>query len=371
MNRLHLVRSKLSLKGLLGPLLTLSLVLGVVGLFGGSVSAVSVGLIHASGPNDGDTTSTSVGGNANTNILNTWQLDASTFPSACTLSDVRSMTVISNYSKSQSPSPEINPYQDGGFIFIGESSGGPIAPWGTISSPSGDIMGAPYTGGISRDYTIWGGAAVTTVPMSIGGAWSSSVAPTANFVIAVMTDSTNTGSDHNISGATVTISKPVVDIDFSSCAPTNTTPTITSPSATTIPSTTTSGSTVVPGSSLAAADTDGDTLSYSITAGNPNSYFAIDSNTGNITTTQTNIPAGIYTITVQVDDGKGGTATADVTITVTSDNTVNIVSTTNTGGEAKYSGLASTGLNLKALTVITGIALATLAYFRVKVRVRG
>ena len=66
---------------------------------------------------------------------------------------------------------------------------------------------------------------------------------------------------------------------------------------------------------------DGDTLSYSITAGNANSYFAIDSNTGNITTTQTNIPAGTYTITVQVDDGNGGTATADVTITVTASTT--------------------------------------------------
>ena len=105
--------------------------------------------------------------------------------------------------------------------------------------------------------------------------------------------------------------------DDSSCAPTNTTPTITSPSAVTIPSTTASGSTVVPGSSLAATDTDGDTLSYSITAGNANSYFAIDSNTGNITTTQTNIPAGTYTLTVQVDDGNGGTATAEVTITIT------------------------------------------------------
>ena len=184
MKRLQL--NKLSLKNLATPLLVLSLAVGCTGLFGGRVSAVSIGLIHNSGPNDGDTTSTSVSGNANTNVLNTWQLDASTFPSTCTLSDVKSIIVTSSYSKSQSPSQEINPYQDGGFIFVGESSGGTLAPWGTISSPSGDIMGSPYVGGISRDYTIWGGATVTTVPIAIGGTWSSSVAPTANFVIAAM-----------------------------------------------------------------------------------------------------------------------------------------------------------------------------------------
>jgi LPXTG-motif cell wall-anchored protein len=104
--------------------------------------------------------------------------------------------------------------------------------------------------------------------------------------------------------------------DDSSCPSTNTTPTITSPSTVTIPSTTTSGSTVVPGSSLAATDTDGDTLTYSITAGNGGGYFAIDPTTGDITTTSTNIPAGTYTITVQVDDGNGGVTSAVVTITV-------------------------------------------------------
>ncbi len=107
----------------------------------------------------------------------------------------------------------------------------------------------------------------------------------------------------------------VYDDTSANCVPAAT------PASTTIPSTTTSGSTVVPGFSLAATDTDGDTLTYSITAGNANSYFAIDSNTGNITTTQTNIPAGTYTITVQVDDGNGGTATATVTITVTASTT--------------------------------------------------
>ena len=128
-------------------------------------------------------------------------------------------------------------------------------------------------------------------------------------------------SEYNGGSIEWNFSRPSLQItyDNSSC-PQNTVPTI-SPFAVTIPSTTTSGSTVIPGSSLAATDTDGDTLTYSITAGNDEGYFAIDSNTGNITTTQTNIPAGTYTITVQVDDGNGGTATADVTITVTASTT--------------------------------------------------
>lgn len=82
-------------------------------------------------------------------------------------------------------------------------------------------------------------------------------------------------------------------------------------------STTPSGTTVVTGTSLNASDPDGDTLKFSITAGNNSNYFAIDPDTGNITTTQTGIPAGTYTLTVQVDDGNGGTATAEVTITIT------------------------------------------------------
>jgi hypothetical protein len=335
-------------KNLVKPLLFLSSIACIIGLFGSSAVAANVGLVHVSGPNDGDTTSTSISGDGNTNVLNAWQLDVSTFPPACTLSDVNSMTVTSSYSKSQSPSSEINPSQDGGFIFVGESSGGSWTPWGTISSPSGEIMGSPYTGGISRDYTIWGGATVTTIPISIGGIWSSSVAPTANFVIAVMTDTTNTGYDHNISGATVTISKPVVNIDFSSCVETNTVPTITPPSSTTIPSATASGSTVVPGSSLGATDLDGDKLTYSITAGNTGNYFAIDSSTGNITTTSSNIPAGTYKLSVQVDDGKDGKTTAEVVIVVAASTAANLTTSTPTTATASSTEvLAKTGEDVR------------------------
>jgi hypothetical protein len=80
---------------------------------------------------------------------------------------------------------------------------------------------------------------------------------------------------------------------------------------------TASGAVVVPGSSYGASDANGDTLTYSITAGNGAGYFAIDSANGNITTTRANLPVGTYTLTVLVDDGNGGTTTATVTINVT------------------------------------------------------
>ena len=169
----------------------------------------------------------------------------------------------------------------------------------------------------------------------------------------------------------------MVDIDFSACsvAP-NSAPTITSPAPVTIPSTTTSGSTVVPGSSLVATDADGDTLTYSITAGNGGGYFAIDPTTGNITTTQTNIPAGTYTITVQVDDGKGGTATAIATIAVKAENSAVPVVNNTTNRPAPVEPakpsrpsnptLANTGQSLKAITIVATIALGLAGYVRLK-----
>ena len=70
---------------------------------------------------------------------------------------------------------------------------------------------------------------------------------------------------------------------------------------------------------VGATDADGDTLTYHITAGNGAGKFSIDANAGFIvvrgsldyeTTTS-------YTLTVEARDGKGGAASATVTITVT------------------------------------------------------
>ncbi len=100
---------------------------------------------------------------------------------------------------------------------------------------------------------------------------------------------------------------------------------------------TASGAVVVPGSSYGVTDANGDSLTYSITAGNGAGYFAINSANGNITTTRANVPVGTYTLTVLVDDGNGGTTTVTVTITVTE------------------SGLASTGDNSHIYMALTSI----------------
>ncbi len=70
---------------------------------------------------------------------------------------------------------------------------------------------------------------------------------------------------------------------------------------------------------VSATDRDDDPRTYTIEAGNGDGVFAIDGRTGAITT------AGVldrettssYTLTVQADDGLGGTATATVNVTVT------------------------------------------------------
>ena len=71
--------------------------------------------------------------------------------------------------------------------------------------------------------------------------------------------------------------------------------------------------------SVSATDADGDTLTYSITAGNGDSKFAIGGSNGAIT-----VAAGLdyettasYTLTVQASDSNGGTDTATVNIAVT------------------------------------------------------
>ena len=71
--------------------------------------------------------------------------------------------------------------------------------------------------------------------------------------------------------------------------------------------------------SVSATDADSDGLTYSIEAGNGDGKFAIDGSTGAITTAgeldHATTPS--YALTVQADDGEGGTATATVNVTVT------------------------------------------------------
>jgi hypothetical protein len=317
MKKFQINKQKLNLKTLTTPLLALSLMVGCAGLFGGNVSAASVTnnivfsnkLDLSAGtmvPSTNTTPSAYLTQTAtpftvtdldpNENLVYWFETQAASNPCTTTPIDV-SMTLnyTSNYVVSN---------QDLGLhlALLDQSMASAIPPVLVVLSPWYYYSPVAHT---------------ETINFNVPNVTSSNL-----YMLLRVTEGADDISNHangdiiTINSATYTLTYPD---NMSDCTypAANNNPTITSPSAATIPSTTASGSTVVPGSSLAATDTDGNTLSYSITAGNDEGYFAIDSNTGNITTTQTNIPAGTYTITVQVDDGKGGTATADVTITVT------------------------------------------------------
>ena len=70
---------------------------------------------------------------------------------------------------------------------------------------------------------------------------------------------------------------------------------------------------------ISATDPDGDTVTYSITAGNDDGKFAIATTTGAITVAGAldHETAPSYTLTVEASDGRGGAATATVRIAVT------------------------------------------------------
>jgi len=67
---------------------------------------------------------------------------------------------------------------------------------------------------------------------------------------------------------------------------------------------------------VSAVDPDGDTLTYSIAAGNSAGWFAIDAATGAISLTADvdDAQVGSYSLSVYVDDGQGGSDTATVNI---------------------------------------------------------
>ncbi|WP_254567699.1 cadherin repeat domain-containing protein, partial [Oscillatoria sp. HE19RPO] len=99
----------------------------------------------------------------------------------------------------------------------------------------------------------------------------------------------------------------------------NAVPTLTSSNAASIVENTTTVLTV------AATDTDGDTLTYSLTGGDDQSKFSINSSSGALTFTSApdyETPTdsnsdNIYQVEVTADDGKGGTAAQTISVTVT------------------------------------------------------
>lgn len=116
---------------------------------------------------------------------------------------------------------------------------------------------------------------------------------------------------------TATLGLPTITLTYdNSTCPLSPTVTHNSVSKTIESSNTASGSVIVTGSSFGATDPNGDTLTYSISGGNTDGYFAINATNGDITTTRGNVPVGVYTLTILIADGNGGTTTVTATITV-------------------------------------------------------
>ena len=86
---------------------------------------------------------------------------------------------------------------------------------------------------------------------------------------------------------------------------------------------------------VSATDPDNDTLTYTIEAGNGDGKFAIDGSSGAITTAEylDHETDASYTLTVQADDGNGGTDTATVSVTVTDVNVDLTIRPTNLQGD--------------------------------------
>ena len=411
MKKFQLNKQKLNLKNLTTPLLALSLMAGCAGLFGGSASAASVTVsesvnsswpayytnspecdslfpgaaicdetavyfpsISSAWPLNHD--SLSSGGNFwhfgpedskylnNQNLLNSEipggrRFEHLRFSSSLECKNSKSITSATYKVKIRINSNGTGSYDNNGVIYIAlwnlKDGNDPIVINSrelSASNISSDFM----------EYTFQ--APAGSLPISLGEL-------NKRYELAVMYESAGAVSGKTLSIDLDEASRELVYDDTSA----NCLPTI-SPSSTTIPSSTASGSTVVAGSILKATDPDGDKLSYSITLGNDSNYFAIDPITGDITTTKTNIPAGTYTITVQVDDGKGGTATAIATIAVKAENSAVPVVNNTTNRPAPVEPakpsrpsnptLANTGQSLKAITIVATIALGLAGYVRLK-----
>ena len=122
-------------------------------------------------------------------------------------------------------------------------------------------------------------------------------------------------SDGNGGSASITVTINVTDINE---LPENNAPVFTEGSSTTRSVDENTGSGVNIGTPVAATDADGDTLTYRL-GGTDASSFSIDSETGQLRTSAAldYEAKPTYTITITADDGKGGSASINVTINIT------------------------------------------------------
>lgn len=93
----------------------------------------------------------------------------------------------------------------------------------------------------------------------------------------------------------------------------NTSPIASNVSVTASPS---GSSEIVDASQYIASDREGDPLSFQIASGNSSGYFSIDPSTGAISRNASIIPVGVYSLMVDVSDGRGGVTQVLVTVTI-------------------------------------------------------
>jgi uncharacterized delta-60 repeat protein len=215
-----------------------------------------------------------------------------------------------------------------------------LAPNAVTFSASTDVL--PNTMQTSNRITITGLGAGLSVPVRVSGgefalngaaAFRSSYAYVSNGDQITVRHTSASAASTSVSttllvGGTLDSHAPavvsgapmsVVFTSTTSAGPVNHVPQITAGGGTfTVAESIAVGSVVT---AIAASDVDSDPLSYSFTAGNTGTAFAIDS-TGHITvaTTLQAKQTPTYTLTVQVADGRGGTAAATVIVNVTAVN---------------------------------------------------
>ena len=181
------------------------------------------------------------------------------------------------------------------------------------SAPAGDVVGSVAAtdsdAGDELSYTITAGNAagkfaVGPADGQVTVAGTLDYATAASYTLTVQAGDGNGGTD--TASVVVTVTKA------------NESPTFDTASYDfTIPEDTATGGSV--GTSSASDPDEGQSVAYSITAGNDAGKFSINAGTGEVSVASAldHETASSYTLTVQASDGNGGTDTATVTITVT------------------------------------------------------
>ncbi len=175
-----------------------------------------------------------------------------------------------------------------------------------VSWDAPDVTGRPAITDYDVQYRAGGGFVSNNVTVTNTGATITGLDADTSYQVQVRATSDEGTGPWSDSGA------------GSTNADGNAAPTLPAPSPTpSVPENTATGQNV--GAVIAANDTDGGTLSYSLGKGVDEASFTIVLDSGQI---QTKSPLdregkSSYTVTVKVEDGQGGSATTEVTITVT------------------------------------------------------